>query len=678
MDTTDIALTVAIVGVLIAVIIIAIKRKKSPKGSDAVVQQKKRNAHLEKLYYALLDNRFTRLYVKRLTKRFEQMSIFSDVEIRRGVARYTRTLFFYTSGAFIGGCLLFDDIFSVMILVTLAYVVYSTKIELNLQNSIVRIYKDLKYCMSSIRLEYKKSGDVIIAIENAKYSNRVAPIMAELKQLLNSTKGEQALVDFYEKIPFKPVQTLAMICYHINNTGDEKHGESSTFDEAMLVMNSDLNQKIEQFDYEKLKFGKLENITFAGIAMVVVLKYMLSSMMPSVAVFYNSIAGLIIQNGIMVYSVIAYWQVAHAHIKNFMDRDDRKDLIRWLLKNKRIYKFIETMSPQGRNRRILVAKLKTAFSQKTVEEFVCERFLIAFVTFVVVFGITLSSPFIQTHFVKNYTGAFDLTTSVSYEDKDGTVLYEKDYILDMDTEYCARRDAGIWTDLEDEETKAAIETFVTEHLKNLSTMDLESQLSRLESKYQNLKNAKYHWWYVLLAFAAAIIAYQIPVIRLKKRTELAKDEEEEEFLQLQIVMMILASMNFDTMETLGHLAQIADIHKGMLLYCYYGYASNPIKELEKMESLTQSENFKQFITKLKETVEDLSIKEAFADLVADREHICNERAAYIKDSIDRKRVKMGQVAIRPMQLAIFGMMVFPLLHTGLSEMMGIQESIADL
>ena len=124
--------------------------------------------------------------------------------------------------------------------------------------------------------------------------------------------------------------------------------------------------------------------------------------------------------------------------------------------------------------------------------------------------------------------------------------------------------------------------------------------------------------------------------------------------------------------------QIADIHKSMLARCYYGYASDPVAELDRVQRHSQSENFKQFIAKLKETVEDLSIQEAFADLEADRSHIMNERSAYIRDSIDRKRAAMGQLALRPMLLAIYGMLVFPLMYTGITQMSSTTEKIGEL
>lgn len=247
----------------------------------------------------------------------------------------------------------------------------------------------------------------------------------------------------------------------------------------------------------------------------------------------------------------------------------------------------------------------------------------------------------------------------------------------------ALRDQGKWesvgTDNVSDVDVKEIYAVITEHLNDkrhaLSELELMDQQNRLETKYQQLKKAKYHWYYIFIPIIGAVIGFMIPVKVLKNRTTLAANEEEEEFLQLQIVMMILASMNFDTLETLGHLAQIADIHKEMLLYCYYGYASDPVGELDKMMKITQSENFKYFISKLKTTVEDLSIKEAFEDLQSDREHICNERAVYIKESINRKRASLGQTALRPMQFATFGMLVFPLVYSGLTGLMSAFDKI---
>ena len=216
------------------------------------------------------------------------------------------------------------------------------------------------------------------------------------------------------------------------------------------------------------------------------------------------------------------------------------------------------------------------------------------------------------------------------------------------------------------------------YMPTLSTMQVEDQMSRLETKYQKLKNVKYRWWYVLLALAAGGGAFWYPTKKLKDRLELAKAEEEEEFLQIQMITLILSSLNMDTFDTLGHLTNISEFHKKELARAYYGYASDPEGELQRLEDSIRSVNFKLFVGKLKETIENLSVKEVFADLRNDRVHICNERDAIIKNNIYRKRAKMGRVAIMPMNVSIYAIMVFPLLYTGITGLMSSLSSISEL
>lgn len=679
MDTTD----WIIVGTIVLLVVVVIgyfvysKNHKVIK-ADAELQKKRKRKYWNNMYQIMLNSRIFKGHIEKLTKRLKQMSVYRIEEIRVGAAKFTAKLALYVVIAFVASCFLFDNPISIGLIVAAAYVIYQSQVEKSIQASVLRVYRELKAGIASVRLEYRKSRDVLVALENATYGNRVAGIFADIKSVVSSTNGQQALENYYEKVPFKEVQTFAMICYNINDTGDEFSGDTSTFDQALLVMNSDINQKIEQYDYEAMRYGKVEWLSMAGIAMTIILRYLLSYMMPSVAVLYNSIAGALIQNGVIAYSIYAYWTVAHAHIRAFMDTDDRPDIVKWFMKKKWFVNIAKRTEPTGKKRRMTQADLIKAFSKRTTLDFHAQRLVYAMIIWCVITFAVVTAPFIQKNYLWSYTKSFDLVGSISYEDDKGNEIISKEDVLRMDKAYYNTRAAGDWEDQSDEEIKTEINNFLLSYMPKLTTMELEDQRNRLEAKYQNIKNANFHWYYILLPYLAAVIAYMMPKRGLKKRIEIAKEEEEEEFLQLQVVMMVLASMNFDTRETLGHLVQIADIHKSTLARCYYGYAANPIEELDRVQRHSQSENFKQFIAKLKETVEDLSIQEAFADLQADRSHIMNERSAYIRDSIDRKRASMGQLALKPMLLAIYGMLVFPLMYTGLTQLNGMTERINEL
>lgn len=680
LDTTS---WLAVIGIVLVIVFIIgyqiyVKTHRLTK-EQLAIKKKKKQKYWCNMYQTMSENRIFKNHIVRLTKRLEQMSVFRQEEIRVGAAKFTFKLFSYVVIAFVTGCIIFDDVISVALFVVAAYVIYQSQVEKSIQASVLRVYRELKNGISSVRLEYRKSRDVLVALENATYGNRVANIFSDIKGVVSSTKGQQALEDYYSKVPFKEVQTFAMVCYNINDTGDEFTDDTSTFDKALLVMNSDINQKIETYNYEAMKFGKIEWLAMAGIAMTIVLKYLISAMLPSAAILYNSIAGILIQNGVITYSIYAYWVVAHAHIRAFMDKDDRPDIVQWFMKKDIFYNFAKRTCPEGKKRRILQAKLTKAFSKRTVLDFHAQKLVYGIIAGVTVGFVVLTAPLFEKNYLWSYTKAFDLTGSISYEDDDGNEIISKKDVLRMDKAYIDTRRAGEWENQnDDEEVTKEINAFILSYMPKSTTMELQDQRSRLETKYQKIQNSGFHWYYILLAYAAGIIGYMFPDRGLKKRIALAKEEEEEEFLQLQVIMMVLASMNFDTLETLGHLAQIADIHKPIFLQCYYGYAADPIAELDKMMRQTQSDNFKQFIAKLKETVEDLSIKEAFADLEADREHIMNERSDYIKENINRKRAKFGQTALRPMILAIYGMLVFPLVYTGITGLRDVAKEITSV
>lgn len=687
-------ISVAVGGPIIALLLYFFMVKKNRKPLDYNKAQEKLKLY-GKMYRFLVNFRPTKAYIKRIAKKFSLLSVYSQDEIKYLTAKSFLRLLWASTITFTLSTLVFDDIMTVLLTTIGIHVVVNVGIERRLENATLIVYKQLKETIASIRIEFKKSkGDVIVAVENAKVGSLLAPIMNELKQILVSPMGDEALEYFFEQVPFKQAQTLAMICYNINNSGDEEdeYG-NSVFDEALLLMNNDINQKIEEINYERQRYDagipvvkNLEYLALLGIVAAVALQAVMTELMPSVATLYNGLAGLVIRNGIILYSIYAYNTVARAHMRSVVRMDDRPQIVETLMRKEKVQKFVLSLMPTDDvKKRLMRRNLKLAFSAKSLEDHYCQKFVYATVAFIFTACLTIIAPFLQIRFTQNYIYDFGLMADTKiYEDKKGNLLYDDQYVLDVDNTYINMRTGNEEEDLmprweaQDDMDHQEILQFVKEKFPTFNDLKLEDQVKRLETKFQDLKNTTYHFWYIFVAFAVAFIAWKFPDRELKKRLSLAKEEEEEEFLQLQMVTMILASMNCDTYDTLRYLTQIAEFHKDTLAYCCYCYPSDPMGALEKMEEQVQSENFKIFIGKLKETVEYLSVKEAFADLRSDRVHICNERDIYIKANIDRLRGRMGGVALRPMYMAVFGMLVAPLVYTGYTQLTEVMEEISTI
>jgi hypothetical protein len=580
--------------------------------------------------------------------------------------------------------LVFSDIASVILCAVLSYILFTTMLEKRMEHINYVVYTQLKYAMESIRLEYMRCNDVVEALETAVYGNRIAKIMESIHGVLISTKGELRLKEFFESTPFKPIQTLAYVCYSINNTGDEFDADgNSTFITTLLIMNKDINQELERQDYQFMKFGKLEYLTLIPIPCIPFIQMFLLKYMPGTSIIIQGMTGYVIRILIIAACIYCYDYISKANSMHVVKEDDRILFIYNLLKYKSLNRFIKNITPKNRKRRILKQKLLNAFSKKSIEEFYVEKLINSVAIFTFCMLLFFSATIAGRNYMLHYTGSLSLISDEKdYKDKSGKPMYTQKDILDMDMTYIALRHQGKFDfkhmQGNPEDEKEELTQLIRGTMPDINDLQVQDQKARLEKKYDWLQKVRFYWYYIDISFVIAFIGFFLPDINIKKRSNFLKEEEEEEFLQLQTIMTILMSMNCDTMEALEHLTQISTMHKDMLTYCYQGYASNPIKELNIMIDKTPIPDFKRFIEKMKMTVDELSLEEAFSDLIQNREHICNTRDEVLKNNIDNRRNKCGQRAKMPFMMTLILLFVFPLMYMGYTEMMSGINGLQDI
>lgn len=153
-------------------------KKHHVSSADAALQRKRKQKYWNNMYQIMSDSRIFKGHIEKLTKRLKQMSVYRLEEIRVGAAKFTAKLALYVVIAFIAGCILFDNPVSIGLFVAAAYVIYQSQVEKSIQASVLRVYRELKAGVASVRLEYRKSRDVLVSLENATYGNRVAGIFS--------------------------------------------------------------------------------------------------------------------------------------------------------------------------------------------------------------------------------------------------------------------------------------------------------------------------------------------------------------------------------------------------------------------------------------------------------------------------------------------------------------------
>jgi hypothetical protein len=218
--------------------------------------------------------------------------------------------------------------------------------------------------------------------------------------------------------------------------------------------------------------------------------------------------------------------------------------------------------------------------------------------------------------------------------------------------------------------------FCEGYLPGLTEMEIEDQVSRLETKGVSLDNCYFHWWYVLVGLAFGLVAWMYPNMMLMLRRWLIQVEAEADFIQMQTLMSITMNTDADTLDALEQMSEMTQIHKGIMLYCYHSFPSAPDKELARLQAQTPLMEFKRFIGKMRLTTEDLSLREAFSDLKLEREYIQKERDRKIRNSIHKKAVLCGFVFKVPLAVMILGDLIYPLGYIGITEFQSTMASVS--
>ena len=139
----------------------------------------------------------------------------------------------------------------------------------------------------------------------------------------------------------------------------------------------------------------------------------------------------------------------------------------------------------------------------------------------------------------------------------------------------------------------------------------------------------------------------IPEFLLKFRAYMVKAEAEEDVLQMQTIIAAVMETSLDTMSVLYWMEKNSSVHQHALRYCYHEYASDPELALNRLKSKSNVAEFHHMCDKLITTIHQISVKEAFADLVPERAHIMRIREMVQEQTINSKRMIASPLALAP-------------------------------
>ena len=619
--------------------------------------QKDQKRAMEKIYrkgYEFFSSFFlTSGRIKKISDQLSALSIYNRAEMQSIATKYFLISSLVSIAVVIAALFLFKDTISILICVIIAIILNTIMVDKQLDKTNTKVYNALKHALSSIRQEYLRLDSVPEAIAEADIPVLLQRPFDNIYTILTSADGELELLKFYESSPFRALQTLAGICYNINNSGDDKDATGqSNFIQALTMLSSDVNAELEKINLMKSKFGVIEYLCIIPIFVMNFIESYFIDTMPGTAIIYKGLIGYLARTLTLISCAVCYKLVTIISSSESVKDDDRIPMIRNLLANPTIRQVVYDCEPKNADRRKLERKLKNALSKKDPAHITCERIVYAAVAFVFAILMMLSTVTMARDYYLNSTDQLSLVADESMD------KYSKEQILALDNEYMSRTEE--WND----EKFAEV---IKGHMPGLSELQLQDQMARIKNKESSLQSAYVHWYYVAICCVISVLCWFIPDLMLMLRQILVKTEAEDDFLQLQTLMAILMNMNVDTLEAIWQMCQHSRIHKDMLLYCYHSYPSNPTLEIARVQSKTPIIEFKRFLGKLELTISNLSLAEAYGDLKIERDHMLRIREVTTLATINRKRAICSPIAMAPFVLLVIGEFLIPIGYLGITE-----------
>lgn len=628
------------------------ERKKNSKGNAKALQQKL--ARQIKRFNYLYDNFLTRTSFRRLVEQISGLSVYNYDEVRiLSVKYYTRTMFAAIM-LVIATAVIIQDVMATLLSCTLSVVLYNTLINNSLDKTHEEVLKQLSLSLGSVEENYVRLGTIPDAINEAKRGPLLNHTFEEIYLILTDNDGESRLEEFYNLVPFQMLQTFAGVCHLLNDVGDEATDTgSSAFRESVELLKMECDMDIRKADYQRKKFEGLQWFPLIPLLLLGLIKWFFTSSIPGTSVLYNGMFGYVVQSLVIILSTIGFYYIANTNTPSVVSQDDRSDFILRLLGRKRFRGFVHTLLPHKVKITSRLTKLiDNSLSSKNIEYLYAAKFVAA----VVAFFTTLILLGVFTITTREFT--YNSIQSTSLLGTSPMTLAEEQRMLDLDKRILSRPQPPRERDLELE---------IQSLFSDMTPMDQADHVDRIIQKYDNYKNARFYWWFVLIAYFVAYLGWNTPEINLMFRKSLVKAEASEDVLQLQTMLYVLMFTNLNTWDTLYWLGKQSKIHHDVLVYAFHEYTSDPDLALERLKDTSTVPEFERMCDQLESTISDISLREAFASLLNDRAHMMAMREVAQKYTVDKKRVKSTKFAWAPAVLTGVGYFLAPIGILGVKQ-----------
>ena len=595
-----------------------------------------------RFYY---DFALTRQTFRKIHGQVASLSVYNFLEARVTTVKFFERSMLSALAIFVLGFVGLGDIISGFVLMLFAFVMINTTVNKRIDSVNFECLKATSQLILSMRECYTRVRNVPDAINDAKCPPILQRQLEDIYLICTANDAKERLNRFYEECPNRIIRTLATTCYIRADTGEDGL-KNSPFKQGLGLVKDEVDMEVRRQINQNLMFNTLDKLPFVPMFLYPPIRLFYVNMISATAAVFESGTGYIIKLAVILSCFISYYILSTINNASVARTDDRLLFIVNAMHNSKVEKFAKTLVVKNFKKRMaLQKKIDGCLSQKTVEYVYFEKLIMASVIMVmsVIFSIIILIS--ARHSIYNSLASSVMSVDLTYTRE------QEQQVLAYDHEVLALEECPSLEEMQD---------VFSDIFKQASSMEIETQAERLQSKYNSYHNMEFHWWYAFIYIACYGIGWMLPDFLLNLRVKLVKSEAEMDVLQLQTIIAILMDTTLDTMSVIYWLAKSSDIHKDVLTYCYHEYVRDAKYALLHLKSRSAIPEFSAMCEKLVTTIHQVTLAEAFEDLIAERDNTMKVREVVQLEALKSKRNLAGPIATFPMVVWMVAVFILPI------------------
>lgn len=615
-------------------------------------------------YLVFVKMPIIKYYTKKTRLKMEMANDYTEYEIRKNTGKLMLIMLFFIFVASFTLVNLVNDLYMSLICLIGILVVAEKIIDLNINSVSLKILRQLPEAFTSIRHAFHEHGMIEEAFDAAMDDlgeKEIVPQLKRIKEAMMSENPEAELEKYYDTAPNRFLKLFAGVSYLTLELGDRKVDGTSVYLRNLNNILSDIYLEILKRDKINYMFRSLTIIAVVPLVAIKPLQSWAESNFPSLANFYNSSIGFVMQSLIIVSIFVSYLMLRIIKEDSEEIKFDRVSNIRW---QDKVYRtqfgkmLVDAFKPKEHTRKYRkdTELIKNTNAYLTIEWLYVNKLTAAFLGFVLSMILMFNIQYIDFNSV--YTAISDEFLSFgklsAEQERAAKALNERDksYI----DEY---RNKNV--------TREELELKFTDSATGQVDQD---EVDRVYDKIKKVKNSYVKYWQVLISIVIGVIAYYIPSIVLVIKNKIREMEKENEIMQFQsIILMLMYIDRIDVQTILEWLCRFSYAFKEPIATALNNYESGAYEALEELKESVPYKDFQRIVEQLQSAVERIPVRDAFDELETER-GFYYERRKEGNQRLIQKKVTYGKVlGFMPLILLIGGYLVAPLLIVSVMQMM---------